>query len=319
MTVSIERRNGLNGALASRLGSPGRMSRRHAWAIVGAGSVLAVAADAMTGMQAWFGPIYLVLIGIAAMTIGGRQAFVLGFGFLGAGLLVNGWNIYPSGDVALAWNVAMRILAISFIVILFVRLRKSHAKEWLLARTDPLTGALNRQAFFEVVPKVARTDCWSLLAYADIDGFKALNDIHGHSAGDAVLKAFADDVRHAIRNGDLFARIGGDEFVIYLQAASEADARSVAQRLHLRMNAVPRSDSGAMRCSLGVLLLPPGPVVLDAELRLADTLMYQAKSEGAALVVATAQWIDGSPFVPDAPSPRGSAPVRLVEWPGQAA
>ncbi len=281
--------------------------------------MFALAADALTGTQVWFGPIYLVLIGIAALTIGGRQAFVLGFGYLGAGFVINGGQIYPSGDMTVAWNVAMRILAIGFITLLLVRLRRSHDQEWLLARTDPLTGALNRQAFFEIVPKVARTDSWSLLAYADIDGFKALNDIHGHAAGDAVLKAFADDVRRAIRDGDLFARIGGDEFVIYLQTASEADARSVAQRLHLRMNAVPRADSGAMRCSLGVLLLPPGPVALDAELRIADTLMYQAKSEGAALVVATAQWIDGAPFVADAPPPRGTAPFRIVGRSGRAA
>lgn len=318
MTTAFERRSGLHDSIATRLGSPGRLTRSQGWTIVAVGSVLALAADALTGTQAWFGPIYLVLIGIAAMSIGGRQAFVLGFAYLGASLVINGGAVYPTEGVAVFWNLAMRVLAIGFIIVLLVRLRQLHAKEWLLARTDPLTGALNRQAFFEIVPKVARTDSWSLLAYADIDGFKALNDIHGHAAGDAVLKAFADDVRRAIRDGDLFARIGGDEFVIYLQTASEADARSVAQRLHLRMNAVPRTDSGAMRCSLGVLLLPPGPVALDAELRVADTLMYQAKNEGAALVVATAQWIDGAPFVPDAP-PRGTAPFRTVERPGRAA
>lgn len=309
----------MHNALAKRLSSPARLSRRHGWAIVGAGSVLVATADALTGTQAWFGPIYLVLIGIAAVSIGGRQAVALGFGYLAVSFALNGAMLYPFGTVAMAWNVAMRVLAVSFIIALLVRLRRSHAKQWLLARTDPLTGALNRQAFFEIVPEVARTNCWSLLAYADIDGFKALNDVHGHAAGDAVLKAFADDVRRAIRRGDLIARIGGDEFVIYLQTGSEADARSVAQRLHLRMNAVSRAGSGAMRCSLGVLLLPPGPVSLDAEIRIADTLMYQAKSVGAALVVATGELIDGQLFVPDAPPPRERAAFRLVERTGHAA
>jgi len=206
----------------------------------------------------------------------------------------------------------MRVVGVSFIVWLLVRVRRSHAQQWLLARTDPLTGALNRQAFFETAPRLARSTCWGLIAYADIDGFKALNDIHGHAAGDAVLKAFADDVRRAIRKTDLLARIGGDEFVIYLEAASEADARAIAQRLHLRMNAVARAGSGAMRCSLGVLLVPPGPASLDAEIRLADMLMYQAKSEGAALVVATARWHDGALRVPDMPVPESPARFRLV-------
>jgi diguanylate cyclase (GGDEF)-like protein len=288
------------------------MPRRHAWAIIGAGTVLAASADAMTGTQAWFGPVYLVLIGVAAMAIGGREAFALGLGYLALSLAINGAQVYPFGSAAIVWNIAMRVVAVTFIIGLLAGLRRSYTQQWLLARTDPLTRTLNRQAFFEIVPKVARSECWSLLAYADIDGFKALNDVHGHAAGDAVLKAFADDVRRTIRQGDLIARIGGDEFVIYLQTASEADAQAVARRLHLRMNAVSRTGGGAMRCSLGVLLLPPGPVALDTELRIADTLMYQAKSEGGALVVETAQWIDGALVVPAAPPPRAGAPFRLI-------
>lgn len=319
MTSKVERRSGINNALAERLSSPGRLSRSHAWAIVAGGSALAALADATTGTQIWFGPVYLVLIGFAALTLGGRQAAVLGLSYFALSLGLNGAALYPFGTVAMAWNIAMRIVAVGFIIALLVTLRRSHAQQWLLARTDPLTGALNRQAFFEIVPAVARSHCWSLLAYADIDGFKALNDVHGHDAGDAVLTSFAEDVRRAIRKKDLLARIGGDEFVIYLQTASEADARTVAERLHLRMNAVSRAGSGSMRCSLGVLLLPPGRVSLDEEIRIADTLMYQAKREGAALVVATAQLRNGALVVPDAPPPRERAGFRLVERTDKAA
>src|SRR3546814_20825784 len=73
---------------------------------------------------------------------------------------------------------------------------------------------------------------WSALIYADLDGLKQLNDQQGHDRGDESLKAFAGTVRRTIREGDVLARMGGDEFVIFMKLRDEEAGQAVARRLH---------------------------------------------------------------------------------------
>lgn len=310
--VSERRAGGPNGRHAGLRCAAG-LPRAQAWRIVAMGSALAAFADWATGTEAWFGPVYLMLIGIAAWALGRRVAFALGLGYLALSIALNGLDIYPLGGAAALWNVMMRVSAVSAMIAAIALVRRAYGKQWLLARTDPLTGALNRQAFFEIVPATPRTTGWSLLGYADLDGFKALNDAHGHNAGDETLAAYAAHVRGGIRAGDVLARIGGDEFVVYLQVRDEAAGRKVAARLHRRMNAPGERGESGLRCSLGVLLLPPGPVSLDVEMRIADALMYRAKDAGGALVVAAAELRDGRVCLPgDDDAAPGRSRFRLV-------
>src|SRR5690606_15394588 len=111
-------------------------------------------------------------------------------------------------------------------------------REWWLARTDALTGALNRQAFFDLGTALAGQACWRLLLYADLDGLKTLNDERGHAAGDASLATYARAGRRIVRRSALFARGGGDEFLLFIAVKAERAARSVAARLHREMNGV---------------------------------------------------------------------------------
>jgi len=97
-----------------------------------------------------------------------------------------------------------------------------------LAYTDRLTGIANRAAFEEKLAEVVADRRTYTLIYIDLDGFKAVNDGHGHEAGDAVLQNVAEVLRDSLREGDFLARLGGDEFAILTRAK---DAPGLAERL----------------------------------------------------------------------------------------
>ncbi|HEY1145696.1 MAG TPA: GGDEF domain-containing protein [Allosphingosinicella sp.] len=266
-----------------------RLSRRRAWTITLLAAAVALSTSHLIGPEVWFGPVYLLIVCLPAWSLGWRAAFVVGFACASTSIALHGLNAYPVGEVAIVWNLAMRLLAVSIIVILVRGFRRSYDREWQRARSDDLTGALSKQAFHEQVAVTRRRGEWGLLAYVDLDGFKQVNDRHGHAAGDEVLRRFARGVSEHIRPTDVFARIGGDEFLLYLSVHDEAKGRILAERLHARMNFVLTLIPHPIRCSTGVLVMEPGPYELsEAEIALADGLMYEAKQHGgAALRIAT--------------------------------
>jgi diguanylate cyclase (GGDEF)-like protein/PAS domain S-box-containing protein len=166
---------------------------------------------------------------------------------------------------------------------------------------DTLTGLVNRTRFrAKIVEAIARTtsgtrsdDGRSGLAvlYIDLDGFKAVNDIFGHDAGDRVLAAIADRLRDATRGSDTAARLGGDEFAILLERLRDADeVRMVAKRvLHLVRGPI-RIDHRdvVVGASIGIVCASLGdtnresPLVVDPDALLhnADSAMYAAKARG---------------------------------------
>lgn len=273
-------------------------------------------ADAATGQDMWFGPFYLLVIGFGAWSLGWREAVGVGFACIAIALGANGLSLYPYGTVAALWNLGMRIASVLMFIALMDHARKSYAREWRLARTDPLTGALNRQAFFELAQASTVSRGWRMLVYADLDGLKQLNDKRGHTAGDQCLKAYADHVRTVTRAEDIFARIGGDEFLAYLKVRDEAAAKAVAIRLHREMNGIASQVDSALKCSVGVLILPPGKRMIDREVRVADELMYEAKQHGAGLVIATFRELRGTHYAvqhPDSYQSSANNPVLEAE------
>jgi diguanylate cyclase (GGDEF)-like protein len=288
MRDTVERRMAPEGGLAQRLAWPLRVSRASAWKLALLGVWLTGLADFLTGSEIWFGPVYLLAIGLAAWSLGWLEAIAVGLACLGITLAANGYELYPYSGIAGAWNITVRVLAVLALIGLLHTVRQLYAREWRVSRTDLLTGAFNRKAFFELTGNRTSSRRWSMLVYVDLDGFKALNDPSGHAAGDQCLARFADGVTKIIRTGDIFARLGGDEFAIYLDLKDQAAAKAVVVRLHRSMNDLMIADCVSVRCSVGALILQPGPRSIDAEVRTADFLMYEAKELGASLVAGTA-------------------------------
>ncbi len=202
--------------------------------------------------------------------------------------MINGATLYPYASSQWVSNLLTRFTALTIIVAIVSGARNVYVREWWLARTDPLSGAFNRQAFFELSDELANESSWRLLIYADLDGLKQINDEQGHDAGDRFIRGFATAVRQAIRRTDMFARIGGDEFLIFMRVRDQSSASAVAQRLHERMNSIPDGQS-TLRCSVGALIAPPGQTKIDQLVRQADNLMYQAKHRGGCLQIEIAQ------------------------------
>jgi diguanylate cyclase (GGDEF)-like protein len=110
-----------------------------------------------------------------------------------------------------------------------------------LALTDPLTGLPNRRAIEEWATRqlsgAARYGFSFLVVLADLDHFKAVNDTHGHDAGDAVLKKFAEILKSNSRRSDICGRIGGEEFLFILTHTTQENARVVIERIRAELEA----------------------------------------------------------------------------------
>jgi diguanylate cyclase (GGDEF)-like protein len=151
------------------------------------------------------------------------------------------------------------------------------------ARHDALTGLANRMLFAErgerELAKAGRDQAGVALVYADLDGFKLINDELGHGAGDDVLRQVAARLAGTARSSDTLARLGGDEFAVLLPGATRADAEALAGRVASAF-AAPFSVAGLareVRVSVGVAMYPQEAGSLPALLSAADAAMYRAK------------------------------------------
>jgi diguanylate cyclase (GGDEF)-like protein len=153
------------------------------------------------------------------------------------------------------------------------------------AERDPLTAVMNRRGFARELARARsylhRYGGSAALVYLDLDGFKPVNDQHGHAAGDAVLKAVAAALVIAVRASDIVARIGGDEFAVLLWNLSPEAAANKALTLERAVAAATVAwDGGVLSvgASAGVAALGPDQD-LDGLLARADAEMYARKRE----------------------------------------
>jgi diguanylate cyclase (GGDEF)-like protein len=166
-----------------------------------------------------------------------------------------------------------------------VRLRTVSEKLEQTARTDSLTGLLNRRALTEELIRATaqarrRGESLSVLMI-DLDRFKETNDRFGHEAGDRVLRAVAQCMGDTLRGEDAYGRWGGDEFLVTLPAADEGEARAVGERLHAAAAGVDLGDIGlhsGVLMSIGTATVGDVQMTPDEIVRMADLDLYRMKS-----------------------------------------
>ncbi|MBI3730826.1 MAG: diguanylate cyclase [Burkholderiales bacterium] len=157
-----------------------------------------------------------------------------------------------------------------------------------LATTDSLTGIANRRAFLEhaehIFKSCQRYQTQMTLLMLDLDFFKSINDKYGHQSGDHALIRFAEAVKLELRESDLFGRLGGEEFCVLLQQASQPESMLVAERIRAHIQSLvldtATGDVFALTVSIGIATYRSEDDRLGRLLERADKALYQAKSQG---------------------------------------
>jgi diguanylate cyclase (GGDEF)-like protein/PAS domain S-box-containing protein len=157
-----------------------------------------------------------------------------------------------------------------------------------LADTDALTALSNRPAFLRLLEERLR-DSPAAVLFVDLDGFKAVNDMDGHAAGDRLLREVAETLRRELRGRDVAARLGGDEFAVLLGTDQVGEIRAVADRLVQRLRRMPSDTARRTAASVGVAI--GHQVSAEALLGDADLAMYEAKGRGGRRYVMFEPWM----------------------------
>jgi diguanylate cyclase (GGDEF)-like protein len=196
---------------------------------------------------------------------------------------VAGGGTGPTDPVYLA-GLILTLAVTGVMCVWQARIQQEHRTELgRLSRCDHLTGCLNRLGFAErVLKELRRVDGGASsavsLVVVDFDGFKAVNDALGHSAGDDLLRWATEAMQDALRPSDALGRLGGDEFAALLPDTDAAQARAVADRLRLAL-------SLRIRASAGGATAPADGTDADALHRCADERLYAAKRRRVAAAV----------------------------------
>lgn len=190
----------------------------------------------------------------------------------------------PPGDTTRRWELIARKAGDR------LGMLRAFARSEVQARTDPLTGLLNRRSLEGRVQELTDEDLPYVVAYGDLDHFKLLNDVHGHDTGDRALRLFARVLRDSVRPDDIPARYGGEEFVTVLPDCSLANAAVVIERVRSRLQQ-ELADGGLppFTVSFGLAASRHG-AAFGQVVDLADHALLRAKRDGRdRIVVADAR------------------------------
>lgn len=260
------------------------------------------ALDYATGFEISFSIFYIVPIVIGAWYAPGRTIILLPL--VAAGIWyyadTTSGHLYSETWIPL-WNTSVRFFIFVMIYSLVRELRTHLKLEYTMARTDALTGLLNRRAFMQeadfVFKNTQRQRTPITVAFIDLDNFKAINDSKGHEEGDKVLSCVADLLVKSARSSDIAVRLGGDEFAVVLPQMNAENAAPYFKQLHQKLSKAMRDQGWTVGFSIGVAIFPQGAASTQYALTRADALMYRIKKKGKNEVGIE---------VFSAPEPRGS-------------
>jgi len=259
--------------------------------VIGVLLVCGIAAlDWVTGPEVSVSLLYAIAVGGVAW-LGGRRHGIL-TSWLAASQSLGAEALADGSFAATAlWNAATRLGVLLVVTLLVVALRDSLAEQREWATIDPLTGAVNRRAFYLVTERerllAGRNGTAVTIAYFDLDQFKTINDDLGHETGDRLLRVFAASVRAGVRGSDVLCRMGGDEFALMFPDTDARDAVVVVDRVRKILAECCRLEEAEMTVSVGIATYRFPPSTVDAMIAGADELMFRAKALGGNTMVGT--------------------------------
>lgn len=235
---------------------------------------------------------YFLIAAFAAM-VGAALTTLSTWGFIP----FNGWT-FRAVEIGMLLDATLLALALAY---QFRVGQEEKLRAEQLAQLDPLTGLNNRRAFYELT-----TPLWNValrhghalsVMVLDIDLFKHVNDDHGHAHGDAVLKQTADVLKRNIRQSDILARWGGEEFIVLMPETPLREANVLAERLRaaIAQMRVERAEGAtAVTASFGVAQRDERNATLDALIECADNCLYDSKQNGRNQITSCALATDGT-------------------------
>jgi diguanylate cyclase (GGDEF)-like protein len=241
--------------------------------------------DYLTGYELSFSLFYLAPISLIAWFRGRR------FGVLASAVSAIAWFLADflsgsrySNPSMYVWNTLIRLGFFLVVTRLLSALRNAYDTNQELARVDYVTGAVSVRFFYDLakieIGRSARYNRPLTFVYIDMDNFKSINDLFGHSTGDRVLRAVTEIIQRQVRPSDSLGRLGGDEFALLLPETSEEEARKVISRLHGNLVSEMLKNGWMITFSVGVVTFNHPPKSVDEMVKLADIAMYSIKTKG---------------------------------------
>ena len=252
------------------------------------GVLLLAVLDYASGPEISFSVFYLAPVFLATWTVGRRAGIALSI------LSATVWGLIDyvsqggySHSLIPVWNSAVRLAFFLISVFLLASLRAAGEREHMMAHSDTLTGLPNTRTLYAAleteIARSRRSSAPFSLAYIDLDRFKLVNDSLGHAAGDALLRILAEQMSARLREIDVLARVGGDEFAILMPETDESGVERVLERVQeaARESFLPYSDDAeGLGMTIGAIVFTRPPDTLDDALTRVDALMYEGKRLG---------------------------------------
>ena len=242
-------------------------------------------ADELSGTDVAFTLLYLLPVSFAAWFLGPLGGFAIAVAsavaWWAAGVAT---RLYAPPVSVQVLNFGLQLAVFTWMAALLAVLRERVTREAALARTDALTGLFNRRGFLEggarEIARSARTGRGLTVALIDVDGFKEVNDLRGHEAGDDLLVQLGSALRGATRAVDVCARLGGDEFAVLLPETEAASVDAVLGRVRLVLAEAAVETESPVTVSMGAATFSRPPASVDEMLRVADRMLYEVKAAG---------------------------------------
>jgi diguanylate cyclase (GGDEF)-like protein len=182
------------------------------------------------------------------------------------------------------WNASLEFSFFLAFVGVLSMLKRNMQRLDDLANEDALTGVANRRSFFRVakaeINRSQRFGATFSVVYIDVDNFKLINDMLGHSVGDALLRETAATIRRHIRDIDTVARLGGDEFAVLFPETNAEGSKHIFEKIYRQLSEMVVSHGWSTTFSVGVVTFTKPPASVEEMIEFSDKVMYSVKRQG---------------------------------------